>query len=98
MPARGAASGSTRRGERLALLALIFPPADPLAGRLAAGRLAAGRLAAGDVVAGAVAPLGIPRLIDDQHPARMRTQIGVRVPALQAPPVERLRIERARHA
>ncbi len=40
----------------------------------------------------AVAALGIPGLVDDQDAARMRTQIGMRLPALESPPVERLAV------
>ena len=37
----------------------------------------------------AVAPLGIAGLIDDEHPARMRSQERMRLPALQPAPIER---------
>jgi hypothetical protein len=42
----------------------------------------------------ALAALGIARLIDDQHPTRVRAEIGMRLPALQSPAIERLRIPR----
>jgi hypothetical protein len=38
----------------------------------------------------AVAALGIARLIHDEHPTRMRPQIGVRLPLREPAPIERL--------
>jgi hypothetical protein len=45
-----------------------------------------------------VTALGIARLLHEQHAARVRTEIGMRLPLLQSTAVERLGVERAHQA